>query len=69
MSFERYRDQNGDLSLKYGNILMRTFRVCLCALAETRLALKMSGTRKRKIQTAPRVFHARICDAHRRMVG
>jgi hypothetical protein len=26
MSFERYRDQNGDLSLKYGNILMRTFR-------------------------------------------
>jgi hypothetical protein len=26
MSFLRYRDQNGDLSLKYGNILMRTFR-------------------------------------------
>jgi hypothetical protein len=26
MSFERYRDQNGDLSLQYGNILMRTFR-------------------------------------------
>jgi hypothetical protein len=26
MSFERYRDRNGDLSLKYGNILMRTFR-------------------------------------------
>jgi hypothetical protein len=26
MSFERYREQNGDLSLKYGNILVRTFR-------------------------------------------
>jgi hypothetical protein len=26
MSFERYRDLSGDLSLKYGNILMRTFR-------------------------------------------
>jgi hypothetical protein len=25
MSFERYRDQNGDLSLKYGNILCVRF--------------------------------------------
>jgi hypothetical protein len=35
--------------------------VCLCALsAETQLALKMSATKKRKAQTEPKVFHARM---------